>query len=218
MNDGQVIQVPAQVHGRVLLHRAADPPAPLLVGFHGYGENAERLLEAIVEIPGISTWNVAVIQALHAFYNTKTGEVVASWMTKQDRELAIEDNLAYVAAAIDGIKEHLEPAGPTAFLGFSQGTAMAYRAAGFAGHACDGLIALAGDVPAELSSPAAAAPPRVLIGCGTTDTWYDKAKLESDSARLQARGVEVESSIFEGGHEWTAEFRAAARDFLDRLF
>ena len=36
------------------------------------------------------------IQGLHRFYQRRTNEVIASWMTRQDRELAIADNLAYV--------------------------------------------------------------------------------------------------------------------------
>ena len=217
MNQSEVVHIPTEVRGRVLLREASISPAPLLAGFHGYGENAERLLEAIVEIPGITTWNVAVIQALHPFYNTKTGEVVASWMTKQDRELVIEDNLAYVTSALAAAKRHFKTVGPNAFLGFSQGTAMAYRAAALTDHPCDGLIALAGDMPADLGLPGAKSIPRVLIGRGTGDTWYDHAKLESDVARLQADSSSVEICVFEGGHEWTAEFRAAARDFLEQL-
>ena len=217
MNESKVFQIVAQVHGRALLRHASESPAPLLVGFHGYGENAERLLEAIVEIPGISLWNVVAVQALHPFYNTKTGEVVASWMTKLDRKVAIEDNVRYVASALEAATKNLDLAGPTAFLGFSQGTAMAYRAASSASHSCDGLIALAGDAPAEISEESARVIPRVLIGCGTEDSWYDSAKMESDAARLQSRGTLVETCVFEGGHEWTAEFRGAARDFLQSL-
>ncbi|MCH7667327.1 MAG: phospholipase [Acidobacteria bacterium] len=217
MNQSDTFQVATQVRGRALLRRATESQAPLLVGFHGYGENAERLLEAIVEIPGVSTWHVASLQALHPFYNSKTGEVVASWMTKLDRELAIEDNIQYVARALEQVEKRLEIEGPTVFLGFSQGTAMAYRAAGSAGHACDGLIALTGDAPAEITDPSICVPSRVLIGRGTDDPWYDEAKMESDLARLQGRGIEVEVCVFEGGHEWTTEFRGAARDFLRSL-
>lgn len=217
MNESKILQIATPVHGRALLRCASESPAPLLVGFHGYGENAERLLEAIVEIPTNTMWHAVVVQALHPFYNTKTGEVVASWMTKVDRELAIEDNLNYVGRALDEAKRSLDHEGPTAFLGFSQGTAMAYRAAGFCGHACDGLIALAGDAPTEIADESAQALPRVLVGRGTEDTWYGEAKMESDVARLQSRGIRVETCVFEGGHEWTAEFRRAARDFLQSL-
>ena len=50
---------------------------------------------------GADRWRLVSIQGLHRFYQRRADEVVASWMTRQDRELAIADNLAYVAAVID---------------------------------------------------------------------------------------------------------------------
>ena len=216
MDDLTVRHVAASTHGRYLL-READHPSGLLMGFHGYAENAERLYQALLEIPGITDWHVAAVQALHPFYNVKTGEVIASWMTKLDRELAIEDNIEYVHRVVADIGDHLRITGPRVYLGFSQGTAMAYRAALAATNRCDAVIALGGDVPSEVKLEDRGAAPRVLIGRGTADEWYDEAKMESDTARLQAMGIEVESCVFEGGHEWTAEFRSACRAFLGSL-
>jgi predicted esterase len=215
MDEIQTVKIEAKVHGRYLLRPvAAGEPAPLLVGFHGYGENAERLFEAMIEIPGLIGWHVAVVQALHPFYNTRTGEVVASWMTKLDRELAIEDNLRYVGDVVADIGKNVRIGGPTIYLGFSQGTAMAYRAAASSTAGCDAVIALAGDVPAEIG-PDSTTGLRVLIGRGTSDQWYDEAKMETDLARLRVMGAEAETCVFEGGHEWTPAFRMACREFLE---
>lgn len=217
MEGLQAVTVEATVHGRYLMRPVPrGAAAPLLVGFHGYGENAERLFESMIEIPGIAAWNVVVVQALHPFYNARTGEVVASWMTKLDRELAIADNLRYVSRALDDARKQLETSGATVFLGFSQGTAMAYRAAAAAGSTCDAVIALAGDVPAEIQ-PGSGTALRVLIGCGESDEWYDEAKMETDLARLRGMGAQVETCLFDGGHEWTPQFRSACRDFLKSL-
>ena len=62
-------------------------------------------------------------------YNSKTGEVVASWMTKLDRVEAIADNTRYAGAVLEKVRAELGVAPPIVFVGFSQGTAMAYRAA-----------------------------------------------------------------------------------------
>ena len=214
MKDLQTINIEATVHGRYLMRPVANgEPVGLLVGFHGYGENASRLFEAMIEIPGISDWHIVVVQALHPFYNTRTGEVVASWMTKLDRELAIVDNVRYVSDVVSDAREKLEVTGPTVFLGFSQGTAMAYRAGAEPGASCDGVIALAGDVPPEIG-PDATSGMRVLIGRGISDEWYDEAKMETDLARLRTMGAEVETCVFAGGHEWTPQFRSKCRGFL----
>ena len=212
--------LPATVHGHYWVRPATAPssaagdaasgkgPAPLLVGFHGYGETAENHLAALESLPGTDGWTLAAVQALHPFY-TRSGRVVASWMTKLDRELAIADNTAYAAAAVEAIRHETGASGPLVFAGFSQGVAMAYRAA--AAVPCAGLIALAGDVPPDVDP---AALPPALIGRGLRDEWYDEAKMAADRERLHAAGIAVEECVFDGGHEWGRAFRDAAGAFL----
>jgi predicted esterase len=204
-DDLQVRSVGTVVHGRYLLRPAPGVPVGALIGFHGYGESAKAHLEAMLEIAGVERWLVASIQALHPFY-TRTGQVVASWMTKLDREQAIADNIAYVGAAVGEILAESGSGGPLVYAGFSQGVAMAYRAAAGAGHSCDALIALAGDVPPELAERELAGFPRVLIGRGKSDGWYSEEKLTADVELLRAKGVDVEFERFDGGHEWAPRF------------
>ncbi len=193
------------VHGRFLVH--SGPSERLLIGFHGYAENAEGSLAQLAQIPGIADWTVVAVQALHPFYQSRTGEVVASWMTSQDRDLAIEENLNYVRLVIAS----LPPASTVVFLGFSQGAAMAYRAAA-ATSGVSGVIALAGDVPPDVLGPL----PPVLIGRGDGDPWYTREKLEQDLRFLEGR-AEVRTCEFAGVHEWTEPFREAAANFLRSL-
>ena len=76
-----------------------------LVGFHGYQENAAIHLDVLRRIAGRpAASNLISIQALNRFY-TRANVVVAGWMTKEDRELAIADNIAYVAAVLDEVAE-----------------------------------------------------------------------------------------------------------------
>lgn len=218
MSGQQVLvgSVETTVHGRYLL-RAASHPAPLLVGFHGYGETADSILEALLAIPSAREWHVAAIEALHPFYNRRTGDVVSSWMTKRDRQQAVADNLAYVARSLEALEDRAPVDGPRVFAGFSQGTAMAYRAAAAAGENCHGVLALAGDVPPELSGARGWGRPPVLIGRGTEDPWYNEAKWEHDEALLLGLGSTVELCVFDGGHEWTGTFHRQASGFLQRL-
>src|ERR1700730_15706355 len=94
--------VAATVHGRYLLREGG---RGLLVGFHGYAENAEVNLAALEPTPGVSEWAVAAVQALHPFYTRKDEVVVASWMTRLDREHAIADNLEYVRREVSDLGE-----------------------------------------------------------------------------------------------------------------
>ena len=180
------------------------PPQRLLIGFHGYAETAEVHLDALLKIRGIEKWTVASVQALHPFYTGRTQQIVASWMTKLDREQAITDNIAYVRSVLDWFHEPKT----VVFEGYSQGGAMAYRAASDFGHAT-GVIVLAADVPPDVTSNM----PRALIGRGVRDEWYTDAKLKKDLKFL----TNVETCIFDDGHEWADEFREAAAKFLERL-
>ena len=212
MSEERHIETP--VHGRFLVEAPAGrADLPLLIGFHGYGETADKHMEELRKIPGAAQWALCAVQGLHPFYN-RSGEVIASWMTRQDRELAIRDNVLYVAGVVAELKRTLPLADRLVFLGFSQGAAMAYRAAAGSGHACRGVVVLGGDVPPELADRDLAAFPPVLLARGSSEEWYDAAKMEHDVELLQGKGVDVRPMIFTGGHEWTSEFRVTAGEFL----
>ncbi|PYR03342.1 MAG: phospholipase, partial [Acidobacteria bacterium] len=94
--------IPATTHGRYLVVPPASPgPAPVLVGFHGYAEGAEAQLDRMRAIPGAARWLLISIQGLNRFYQRRSTEVIAGWMTRQHRDLAIHDNIAYVASVVD---------------------------------------------------------------------------------------------------------------------
>src|SRR5436190_1440123 len=136
-------------HGRYLVD-GAGTGKPMLVGFHGYGESAEMELNRLVSIPGSDRWTIVAIQGLHRFYRRRTNETVASWMTRQDRMLAMQDNAAYATKVIDAVATEFTASGSLVLSGFSQGVAMAFRA-GMASHRrVRGVIALGGDLPPEI--------------------------------------------------------------------
>lgn len=210
--------VAALVHGRYLLETPADAEdCPLVVGFHGYGENADVHLEQLRRLPGANRWVLCAVQALHPFYN-RAGEVIASWMTREQREHAIEDNIRYAASVVAEVRRELPVSQRLAYLGFSQGAAMAYRAAAGSGYSCLGVVVLGGDVPPELESRDLSCFPPVLLGRGSSEEWYDAAKMEHDVELLRKKGVDIRPCVFQGGHEWTNEFRAEAGRFLEEVF
>ena len=210
--------VAAGVHGTYLVtapaNGASTPVAsvPIVVGFHGYGENAARHLAELERIPGAGGWRLCSVQALHPFY-TRTNEVVASCRTRHDREHAIADNVGYVTAVLEELARG-GALGPLFFAGFSQGVAMAYRAAAGCGRPSAGVLSLGGDVPPDLERADLSSFPPVLVGRGRNDLWYDQAKMDRDLAFLTGRGVAVHPHVFAGGHEWTDDFRRAAAEFI----
>lgn len=211
--------VETQTHGRYLVSpgRVSGSGAPLLMGFHGYAETAEEGLHRLRAIPDIDHWLVVCIQGLHQFYRRRTNEVVASWMTRQSREFAIADNVAYVARAMHGVFEEFSPGETLVTTGFSQGVAMAYRAAVTSDHRVAGVVACGGDVPPELSPDALNRIPAALIGRGQRDEWYTTEKLASDETRLRDAGVRITTVTYDASHEWTPSFGEACSRFLESL-
>jgi predicted esterase len=168
------------------------------------------VLGEVRRLPGASGWRLAAVQALHRFYARDNMTVIGSWMTRQDRDLAIADNLAYVDRVLEALAD-----GPVVFLGFSQGVAMAYRAALFGRRPAAGVIALGGDIPPDVKTMPPPRPwPPVLIGVGEAETWYSPAKVQTDLAFLDAVGIRYTLVRYRGGHEWTDEFRSAASVWL----
>jgi predicted esterase len=208
------LNVSVTTHGRVLIEDGAlNGPLRLLVGFHGYAQNADEMIAMLESIPGASSWTRVSVQALHRFYRRRSRETVASWMTRQHRDVLIADNIAYVEAALAmaAADRRIEK---LAFCGFSQGVAMAFRAAVLGARKADAVLALGGDVPPELLADPAAWLPRVLLARGTRDEFYTNENLRADEAALTARGASVDTLTFDGGHEWHADFAIRAGELL----
>lgn len=205
-------------HGRYFV----EPPATgrsrgSLVGFHGYAESAEIALERLRAIPGAEQWTLVAVQGLHRFYRGRSTAVVASWMTRQDRDSAIDDNNRYVSAVLAATAERVDSGPSVVFAGFSQGVAMAFRAACSSTRVVRGVVAVGGDVPPELSREQLARLPVVLLVRGRADEWYSAAQWDADQARLRAAGVDLTSLEFEGGHEWHTDVSRAAAAWLHRM-
>jgi predicted esterase len=188
-----------------------------LVSFHGYAEPAAAAMERLQTIPGSGAWRLVAIQGLNRFYRGRSRDVVAGWMTREDRELAIADNLTYVSNVLDAVAHEWGNEERLVFVSFSQGAAMAYRAACASARSVSGVMTLGGDVPPELDRTALARIPSVLIGRGSRDEWYTAPKLAQDSQRLREAGVDVSVVSLDAGHEWTTAFADAAATFLKRF-
>ena len=215
-NDLETHAVPTLTHGRVLVRSARTAARRgLVVGFHGYMENAAIQMERLEAIPGASAWTLVSIQGLHRFYRGRTEDVVASWMTREDRDVAIADNLAYVAASMDEVPH--DESTPMIYAGFSQGVAMAFRAGVSGRDRASGIIAIGGDVPPELLSDRSLRFPTVLLARGERDEWLTQVKFDAGVAALTGRNVSLQPLVYDGAHEWNSAVSRAAGEFLTRM-
>jgi predicted esterase len=190
----------------------------VLAGFHGYSETAAIQMPRLEAIDRAEAWTLLSVQGLHRFYRGRTQEVGASWMTREDRETAIADNLAYVAAALRQVPD--DAAHGVVYAGFSQGVAMAFRAALLGSEPrtprtpAAGIIAVGGDVPPELLADRALTFPPLFLARGSADEWYTAAKFDADVAALRARAVDVHPFVYDAPHDWTPAVSDAAGEWL----
>lgn len=209
---------PATVHGRWFVRPARAGAGGLwLVGFHGQGQTAEEFLLPLARVARSDRWLVASVQGLNRYYAGRSDRVVANWMTRQDREHAIADNVAWVDGVCDQLEREFGAPRAIVYAGFSQGVAMAYRAALLGRREAAAIIVSGGDLPPEFKAGAPRAWPRVLAATGARDEWYTPARLEEDAAFLRIARPDVRTLVFDGGHEWSAALVEAAGGLLGEV-
>jgi predicted esterase len=178
---------------------------------HGYGQLAARFLEAFE--PLAAPWRrIVAPEGLSRFYLDRSrvgvnaeAEVGATWMTREDREHEIADQIVYLDALLD----HLIPPESSSHvrlrvLGFSQGVATVSRWL-VRGRRVrpDEVVLWAGSVPtdvdvADLAGRLAGAP--VVFAVGTGDELASWAAADVEVGRFSAAGVDARLVTFNGGH------------------
>jgi len=215
--EASITHVETAVRGRVLIvPPEKEKPKNFLIGFHGYAENAGDQMQRLFHMVPAEDWLLCSPQALHPFYTRSDGQVVASWMTRLDRELAIADNVGYVKRAFaQVVREYGEPE-KLVLCGFSQGAGMAYRAAAGLDLEC-WILAVGGDIPPEVTGDAISRYRGVFLCRGERDRQYPESRLEEDLRRLQAGGIPTRVVTYQGGHQWNEEVDRAAKEYMTGL-
>jgi predicted esterase len=182
----------------------------LWLACHGYGQLASGFLESLRALDTPERLVVAP-EALSRFYlddsfgpHGPDTPVGATWMTREDREVEIEDYVAYLERVYERARESLDGARPRVLaLGFSQGVATVSRWAARTAAPLDELVLWGGRLPPELE------PTRlterhpdlqVTLVAGTRDRFVEEARLHEEEARLSGAGVRVRALTFKGGH------------------
>lgn len=198
----------------------ATAPAEIWVVCHGYGQLAERFVQRFEALDDGSRLVVAP-EALSRFYVAGSGlepdsRVGASWMTREDRLLEMEDYIGYLDAVCGEVRARLGASNAKLVaLGFSQGTATAARWAMRGRSGVDRLVLWAGLLPPDVEPAVEAARLSALgltLVAGETDDYVMKG-LEAQKAALEGAGVRYRLVTFKGGHSIEA---AALRELTGR--
>lgn len=181
----------------------------LWVVCHGYGQLAAAFLESFVPVAAPTRLIVAP-EALSRFYVDPRSigglprRVGAAWMTREDREHEISDQVAYLDAMFARV-DRGAPNGRARLrvLGFSQGVATVARWLAYGSVRADQVILWAGAVPPEIDRAALAdrfATTSVVLVSGTRDALASWADAEAETRRFIDAGIRARLVTFDGGH------------------
>ncbi len=179
----------------------------ILFAFHGYGQLASYFGKHFERLG--DEYFVVIPEGLHRFYiNGMEGRVGASWMTKEDREVDIVNQSAYLNSLLKGINLIDHTNAKLCILGFSQGVAAAMRWIIRNNIKIDGFINWAGSIPNDLVVEEVSKTfdkLRMQVIIGDKDPYFNDEIREHFLAWIDHYKLSVDFQRFEGEHKIDAQ-------------
>ncbi len=171
---------------------------------HGYAQLANYFLRNFEPLDDGRTLIVAP-EGLHRFYwNGFSGRVVASWMTKEDRQIDIQDYVNYLDQVAMEVIKPLPGNVNLQVIGFSQGAATAVRWLALGKTIISQLTLWAGAFPEDMehfTSSGIFENKDVKLVVGDADQFIDEAMVLAMREQLDSLSIEHELIRFKGKHE-----------------
>jgi predicted esterase len=174
------------------------PIDTVLFVLHGYGMSAAKFLEefkAVLE-PGMM---IVAPEGLSRYYRKgHSGDVVASWMTKDDREHEITDYVKYLDGVYNRVVENENV--KSFVLGFSQGASTASRWTALGNCHHQALLIWAGEFAPEITQ---SIDNKMIVWniCGDQDEFIDLERHKQQTNRLRDLNFTTHEVVFKGRHQ-----------------
>lgn len=172
---------------------------------HGYGQLASRFIQQFQLLDFEENFILAP-EGFHRFYwNGFSGDVVASWMTKEDREDEIKDFTTYLQELYDQYITMLSPEVEIILFGFSQGCATQCRWINALRPPFNKLVLWGGALPEDIDyAPLLPylSQKDIIFAYGTSDQFLTiENRIEKHIEFAKANEIEMQVWPFEGKHE-----------------
>jgi predicted esterase len=182
---------------------------------HGYGQLAADFIKEF-EIIADPTRVIVAPEALSRYYaanepgfHSSESRVVASWMTREDREAEIDDYVAYLDAVYDETISKVDRKKVSVtVLGFSQGGATANRWLTHGRSRADRLIMWGALIASDADLNQAATffrDVKLTIVYGKKDQFANEKMIEDYQRVLTEKRIPFELFTFSGGHRMDRE-------------
>ena len=175
----------------------------LVIACHGYGQLAKHFIRKFDVIARDDTVIVAPEGLSRFYWGGLSGNVVASWMTKEDRLAEIEDFSNYLSQVYDHFTKVLPASSQIVLLGFSQGYATQVRWMVRKNPQFSRLVLWAGSIPEDIDYSQSQSyfynKPLHFVN-GDEDPFLTPERLEQQSALIQKIPKNHRTHVFSGKH------------------
>lgn len=180
----------------------------ILLALHGYGQLGSFFIRHFEKLDNrIFT---IVPEGLHRFYlNGMSGRVGASWMTKEDRLVDIENQFTYLDSLLKESGLELNANTQLIVLGFSQGVSTAIRWMSKSKYKPTFFISWAGSFPIDLNemdNKSAFENVKMIQIIGNQDPYFNEEARKKLKSWISKNTTNAENFEFEGEHKIDSVF------------
>jgi len=180
----------------------------VVIAFHGQGQLAKYFIQ---KLKGLQALGITVIapEGLHYYYlNGFSGRVGTSWMTSENRLMAIANYISFLNLMRTDIISKTNPGIKIHLLGFSQGVATVSRWVEQTKFDFEQLILWGGALPPDLNKELinkrmSGKPLHQVIG--KRDPFIDSEKVEDLKLLIEGYGLSADYTYYDGVHEITPD-------------
>lgn len=202
----KLVEFPYQAHYSVS-HEPTFQEKEVWIVFHGYGQLAEFFIQKFLPYDNPDCLIIAPEGTNYSYLNGFQGRVGANWMTRHEREVAIENNHRFLDTLMENILSEFEEAPVIHVLGFSQGAATATRWVSRWSSRTKSLILWAGGFAQDLNIEKVRdvfSDTKLVMVLGENDELITPESIQKQQEVIDNLGKTVLRINFSGGHELNA--------------
>ncbi|MCF6351567.1 MAG: dienelactone hydrolase family protein [Cyclobacteriaceae bacterium] len=172
--------------------------------FHGQGQLAHFFVQKF-KLLVKQGYTIIAPEGLHNYYlQGFSGRVGASWMTNENRLVAIENYIHFLDAMYKDVKGAIAPTTKVHLLGFSQGAATASRWVAQSNFDFEQLILWGGTLPPDLNKEnilGRMKNKKLIQVVGKKDPYINADKIKELKALVNNYQLSADYKMYEGGHD-----------------
>ncbi len=176
----------------------------ILFVFHGQGQLSKFFIQKFKALTS-QGFTIIAPEGLHNYYlEGIAGRVGASWMTSENRLVAIANYISFLNNVLQDVKRKSSPSVKLHLLGFSQGTATVSRWVEQSNFNFEQLILWGGALPPDLNKELIFSRMKgkpLLQVVGNNDPYITPEHKKEIDKRIKKYKLSVSINYYKGGHE-----------------